>query len=147
MKIILFQDVPGVGRKNEVKDVSDGYARNFLFPRNLAKPATEQAIKVLTLQKSREEHEKSEEYQKHKTIEDKLKSLTLTFKVKIGEKGRAFGSVTALKVKQALEKQGINVEKDWIELKESIKTTGEHKIKIKFPQRFSAEVKILVEAE
>lgn len=147
MKVILLQDVQNVGRKSDVKDVSDGYARNFLFPRNLAKPATEQALKNLTAQKSHEEREKSEEYQKSKTLVEKLKSLTLTFKVKIGVKGRAFGSVTAVKVRDALKKKGIEVEKDWVQLEESIKTTGEKTVKIKLPHELVGEVKVAVEAE
>ncbi len=102
MKVILSQDVSSVGRKNEVKDVSDGFARNFLFPKSLAKPATESSLKALTGQRAREEREKSEEYQSAKTIVEKLKSLTLTFKVKLGEKGRAFGSVTAVKIRDRL---------------------------------------------
>lgn len=147
MKVILLQDINHLGKKNDVKDVSDGYARNFLFPRNLAKPATADALKNLTVQKSHEEQEKSAEQKKHEALVEKLKSLTLQFKVKMGEKGRAFGSVTALKIQQALEKQGVKVEKDWIELKESIKTTGEYKIKVKSPQGLEGEVKVVVEAE
>ena len=147
MKIIFLKDIPQVGRKNEVKDVSDGYARNFLFPRNLAKPATADALKNLTVQKTHEEEEKSVEQKKQEAFMEKLKSITLTFKVKIGEKGRAFGSVTPLKISKELEKHGIKIEKESVELEESIKTTGEHAVKIKFPQGFSGEVKILVEGE
>lgn len=180
MKVFFLQDIPNVGRKNEVKDVSDGYARNFLFPRNLAKPATADALKNLTVQKSHEEQEKSAEQKKYEALVEKLKSLTLQFKVKMGGKGkktsglfagslldeaskasvvrkrsqafpdegkRAFGSVTPLKIQQALEKHGVKVEKDWIKLKESIKTTGEHKVTVKLPQGFEGEVKILVEKE
>ena len=147
MKVILLQDTPNVGRKNEVKDVSDGYARNFLFPRNLAKPATEAALKMLAAEKVREEREKSEEYQKYKTLVDKLKSLTLTFKVKLGIKGRAFGSVTAVKIRDALKRQGIEIEKEWVLLGGPIKTTGEKLIKIKLPYELMGEAKIVVEAE
>jgi len=144
MKVILLQDVPNLGRKNDIKDVSDGYARNFLFPRNLAKSATSEALKAVALQKEREEREKSEEYQKYKALVEKLKSLTLSFKVKLGIKGRAFGSVTAVKIREELKKQGIEVEKEWILLEEPIKTTGEYFIKIKLPQGLTGEVKIIV---
>jgi len=180
MKVILLQDIPKVGRKNEVKDVSDGFARNFLLARNLAKPATASAIDVLSRQITRETKEKSEEQQKNQTIVEKINKTVLKFKVKVGEKGkktnglfagsllteasqasvirkrsqgfpeegnRAFGSVTPLKITEALKKQGVEIEKDWISLEESIKTTGEHKVKIKFPQGVSGEVKIIVEAE
>lgn len=147
MKIILLQDIPKLGKKHDVKDVSDGYARNFLFPRNLAKPATETALKTVVAEKNKAEQEKSTEFQKYKSLVEKLKALVLNFKVKLGEKGRAFGSVTAVKIRDALKKRGVEVEKDWIELEESIKTTGEKTIKIKFPQGITSEVKIVVESE
>lgn len=161
MRVILLEDLLHLGKKHEVKDVSDGYARNFLFPRNLAKPATEQALKALTLQKAREEREKSAEYQKYKVIGDKLKSLILTFKVKIsapkgrdlaskgggGARGRAFGSVTAVKIRDALKKQKIEVEKEWILLEEPIKISGEKRVKIKLPHELIGELKVVVESE
>lgn len=147
MKIILLKDVQHIGRKNDIKDVSGGYARNFLFPQNLAKPATETAIKVMTAEKERREKEKSAEYQKYKALAEKLKSLTLVFKVKIGGKGRTFGSVTAVKIRDALKKQGVEVQKDCVLLEESIKTAGEKVVKIKFPNDIVSEVKIVVEAE
>lgn len=147
MKIILLQDIPKQGHKNEVKNVSAGYARNFLFPRNLAKPATEAALKTLAEQKAREAREKSEEYQKYKAMAEKMKSLTLTLKIKVGERGRAFGSVTAVKIRDALKKQGVEIEKEWIELDEPIKTTGEHIVKVKLPQNATETVKVVVAAE
>lgn len=147
MKVILLQDVPKLGKKNEVREVSDGYARNFLFAKNLAKPATPEALKILAKQKQSEEREKSEELQKYKASVDKLKSLVLGFKVKIGAKGRAFGSVTAAKIQEALGKQGIKVERSWIALKESIKTGGEHSVEVRFPHNLVGKVKIVVEAE
>ncbi len=147
MKVILLQDIQNLGIKNDVKNVADGYARNFLFPRNFAKPATGQALKTLEVQKTRQEREKSEEYQKYKSLVDKLKSLTLVFRVKLGENSRAFGSVTAVKIRDALKKQGIEVEKDWVLLEQSIKNTGERMVKINFPHNFTGEVKIVVESE
>lgn len=147
MKVILLQDIPKIGNKNEVKDVSDGFARNFLFPQKLAKPATNEAVKELMRQKEREEHKRSQEFQITKGLVDKLKSLVLHFKVKMGEKGKAFGSVTAVKIREALAKQEINVEKDSILLKDSIKTTGEHVVRIKLPFGMEGEVKMVIEAE
>lgn len=147
MRVILLQDIPHLGKKNDVRDVSPGYGRNFLFPGNLAKPATENALKALAGQKVLEEREKSEEYQRYKSFVEKLKSLTLNFKVKIGARGRAFGSVTAVKIRDALKKQGIEVEKEWVLLEDSIKTIGERKVKIKLPNDLTGEVKVVVEAE
>lgn len=180
MRVILQEDIPTLGKRHDIKDVRDGFARNFLFPRNLAKPATIEALGALEARKTREEKEKSEDYQRYKALAERLKNTVLNFKVKIGEKGkktnglfagsllteaskasvvqkrsrgfseggkRAFGSVTPLKIKEALKKQSIMVEKDWILLEESIKTTGEHKVKIKLPQGMTGEVKVVVEAE
>jgi large subunit ribosomal protein L9 len=147
MKVILLQDIKNIGKKGETKNVSDGYARNFLFARNLAKPATEEALKELETLKANEMRAKSEEYNRYKTLAEKLQTLALSFKVKVGEKGRAFGSVTQLKIQQALKKEGVAVEKEWILLDEPIKTTGEKAVKIKFPNNLTAEVKIIIEPE
>jgi large subunit ribosomal protein L9 len=181
MRVILLQDVAKLGKKNEVKEVSDGYARNFLFAKNLAKPATPDVLRALEAQKDRQEQERSGEYQRYKAIVEKLKSLELRFKVKIGEKGkktgglfagslpytpvrkangndrqsqgfaeggkRAFGSVTQTKIKEALGKQGIQIDKESILLDDSIKTTGERTVKIKFPHNLIGEVKVIVESE
>lgn len=147
MKVILLQDIPKLGRKSEVKEVSDGYARNFLFSRNLAKPATDSTLKELSKQKEIAEKNRAEEQGKIMEAVEKLKSLVLNFKVKIGEKGKAFGSVTGAKIAAELKKKGIEVEKEAIDLKESIKTMGKHTVKIEFPQNIQGEVKIAVEKE
>ena len=147
MKVIILQDVLHVGRKGEVKEVSDGHARNFLIPRGLAKPATEAALRGLAAQKERTRRELTEGYQKYKAVAEKLKSLTLNFKLKVGEKGRSFGSVTAVKIRDALKKQGVPVEKEWVLLEEPIKTVGETEVEIKFPQELKGRVKVIVETE
>lgn len=147
MKVILTQDVQNIGRKYDVKEVRDGYARNFLIPQKIAIPATDAALKALEAQKIKAEREKSEEYQLYRKVVEKLKGLVLHLKLKVTESGRAFGSVSAVKIRDALKKEGIVVEKDWIDIKGPIKTTGEQTVGIKFPQGFHGEVKIVVEAE
>lgn len=147
MKVILLQDVAALGRKRDIKDVSDGYGRNFLIPRKLAMPATPGAMQALTAQKEREEQEKSEQYGKYNVSAEKLKFTTLVFKTKIGEKGKAFGSISAIKIRDALKKEGIAVDKEWIALEDPIKTTGEHIVVVKFPHEIMAEVKVIVQAE
>lgn len=147
MKVILLQDIPTLGKKNDTKEVSNGYARNFLLPRNLAIPATADALQAVVVSKEREVREKSEEYQKHKALAERLAVITLKFVVKVGEKGRAFGSVTATKIRDALKKEGIAVEKEWVLLEDPIKVIGEHLVKIKFPPDFSGTVKVTVAAE
>lgn len=147
MKVILWKDVPALGRKNDVKEVSGGYARNFLLPQKLAQLATDAAITLLAAKKERGEREKMEDEQKYKIAAEKLKTAVISFKVKMGEKGKAFGSITAAKISDAMKKQGIAVEKEWIVLDEPIKTTGERAIEIKFPHGIVGEAKIIVEAE
>ena len=142
-----MQDVQSVGRKYDVKEVRDGYARNFLFPRALAAPATGSALKTLAADKERAEETRARDYQTYRALVEKMKLTTLTFTMKMGEKGKAFGSITAVKIRDALKKQGIAVDKDWILLEEPIKTTGEHTIQIKLPQDIKTEVKVVVEAE
>lgn len=147
MRVILSQDIPTLGRKNEVKEVRDGYARNFLLPKNLARPATAEALKLVAATAEKETREKLEEHQKHQKLTEQLGTIALTFAVKVGEKGRAFGSVTAVKIRDALRREGIAVEKEWILLEEPIKATGEHVVRIKFPHEVEGQVKIIVTAE
>lgn len=147
MKVILLQDVQMVGRKNEVKEVRDGYARNFLLPRKLAEVASGYALKTVAARKEKEAREQSEDYQRYKALVEQLKTITLHFKMKVAEKGRAFGSVTAAKVRDALKMHTIEIEKEWIVLEESIKTTGAHQVKIKFPHGVKGEVNVVVEGE
>lgn len=147
MKVILLQDVPALGRKNDIKDVSDGYGRNFLLPHKLAMSATPNAVAALASQKTRAEQGIATERAEHQAIAEKLAGMTLLLKTKIGEKGKAFGSVTAAKIRDALKQQGIAVEKEWIALAEPIKTMGEHTVEIKFPHGIVGKTKIIVEAE
>lgn len=147
MKVILLRDIPALGRKNEVKEVSGGYARNFLLPQKFAEPATDAALATLAAKKTREERQKTEEENRYRDAAEKLKDTTLSFKLKMGERGKAFGSVTAQKIADGLKKQGMTVEKDWIMQDESIKAAGEHGVIIRFPHGISAQVKIVVEPE
>ena len=146
MKVILLQDVRNVGRKNEVKEVNDGFARNFLLSKKLALPASDSTVKILNQQKANQEKEKNKEKEKYIQLVEKMKNLFLEFKTKVGEKGKTFGSISSAEIKEALKKKGIAVEKDWIET-EHIKTTGEKIVKISFPQGISGEVKVIIEAE
>jgi len=147
MKVILKEDILHIGKRYDVKEVSDGYARNFLLPRKLAEIATESGLKALEARRERAEREKSEECARLQALAEKLKLMQLSFKVKMGEKGKAFGSITPAKIRDALKKQGIAVEKEWILLGEPIKTMGEHTVPIKFPQDVKGEARVIMEAE
>ena len=147
MKVILLADVPALGRKGEVKEVSGGYARNFLLPRRLVEPATDAAVAGLAAKKIRTERGKAEEEKKYRAIAEKLKTTVISFTIKVGEKGKAFGSINALKIQEALAQQSVHVEKEWIMLDEPIKATGEKSIPIEFPHNVKGEIRITISAE
>ncbi len=132
MKVILLQDVPGTGRKYDVKEVRDGYGRNFLIARNLAKLATPQAIKKIEEEKKiQEEERKIQEDLLEKTLAG-LENLKITIDAKENEKGHLFAGIHIKEIREALKKQHhLEIPEDMIELNKPIKETGEHKIKIK----------------
>ena len=147
MKVIFTKDVPAVGKKDEVKNVSDGYARNFLFPKGLARSATENAIKNLTHALAEKQKTSTLRNDHAQTVAERLKTITLHFKTKIGEKGKSFGSISSAKIQQELEKKGISVRKEDVLLEEPIKTLGEKTIPIRLHPELTAEVKIVIESE
>ena len=145
MKIILLKEIEQLGKPGDVKQVSDGYAKNFLIPRGLAEAATASALKNLAHKQAkttaRLEHEKTA----LEKLAEKLRTITLRFILGVGEKGQTFGSISSQDIVEKLAEQGINVEKKWIELEQSIKSSGEHDIKVKFPHHVVAEIKVIVE--
>lgn len=132
MKVLLLKDIPDVGRKNEVKEVNDGFARNFLLLKKLAVPATDDKIKAVEAEKKTAEQKQSSEQKRFQDLADKLKSIEIVIATKIGEKGKAFGSIGSNQIKKALDAKGVSIEEEWILLDEPIKTTGSKKIDIKF---------------
>lgn len=147
MKVILLEDIAKKGKKFEVKDVRGGYARNFLLPRKLAGLATPQALRQLESRRLAEERRREAEKKNHETLVERLPSIPLAFTLKMTEAGTAFGSVSAADIHDALTKKGIAVEKSWIDLDEPIKTTGEHRVKIKFPHGIAGDIPITIQAE
>jgi len=144
MRVALLKDVPDLGKKGDVKDVSDGYGRNFLIRNRLVEILTPQVAK--RLEQEREKEEKTAAALKNQTLvlKEKIEKLKLVLKTKIGESGQVFGSITPTKILAELEKNGIKLEKDQL-LSKSIKTLGESKIKIKLPQEIEAELQIIIE--
>jgi len=144
MKIILLKDVPDLGKKGDIKDVSDGYGRNFLIRNRLVEILTPQVAK--RLEQEREKEEKTAAALKNQTLvlKEKIEKLKLVLKTKIGESGQVFGSITPTKILAELKKNGIKLEKDQV-LSKPIKTLGESKIKIKLPQGIDAELQIIIE--
>ena len=147
MKIIFTKDVPAVGKKDEVKNVSDGYARNFLFLKGLARPATANALKNLTRALAEKQKTSTLRNDHAQTVAERLKTITLHFKTKIGEKGKSFGSISSAKIQQELKKKGITVRKEDILLEEPIKTAGEKTVLLRLHPELTTEVKILIDKE
>jgi len=146
MKVILLQDVKGTGKKNDVVEVSDGYARNMLFKKNLAKEATSVEINSLKIKQQAEEFHKQEEIKAIKAQAKQINGQKIVCKVKAGENGKIFGSVTAKEIADTLAEAGYSVDKRKILLKDSIKSVGEYTIEIKFLPDTVAKIILKVEA-
>lgn len=143
MKVILKADIKGVGKKDEVINASDGYARNFLFPKNLAVEANAENMSKLKAKKDSNAYKKSQEKEEAKKIAEKLSKILLKIPVKAGENGKIFGGVSSKEIAENLEKQySIKVDKKKIDLKETIKTLGMFTIEIKLYEGVVGELKI-----
>jgi large subunit ribosomal protein L9 len=147
MKVIFLQDVKGKGKKGEVKNVSEGYARNFLFPKNLASEATPGAMATLQGQQKSEEKKQQAQLEEAEALKAKLAEMTITIKTKTGEGGRVFGSVTSKQIADGLKEQGIKIDKRKIELADPIKSLGYMNVPIKIHSQVTATVKVHVTEE
>ncbi len=145
MKVILLDNIKGVGKKDEVINASDGYARNYLFPKKLAIEANAENMSKLKNKQDSAQHKKNVEKEKAIEIANKLKNLTLIIKVKAGDNGKIFGGVTAKEISEELKSQfNIDVDKKKIVLNENIKNLGDFNITIKLFEGVSGIVKINV---
>lgn len=143
MKVILKADIKGVGKKDEVINASDGYARNFLFPKNLAVEANAENMSKLKAKKDSNAYKKSQEKEEAKKIAEKLSKILLKIPVKAGENGKIFGGVSAKDISEAFEKQhNIKIDKKKIDLKETIKTLGIHTVSIKLFEGVIGKIKV-----
>lgn len=147
MKIILLNDVKGIGKKYEVKEVAAGHAVNFLIPRKMAEAATPAKIQEIENHKIRQEKALKEDLKERRELADKIKGFDLTIPIKMGEKGKTFGSVSAARITGELEKKGLAVGKGKIILEKSIKDTGEHKVTVDFGGGIQTEIKVKIVAE
>lgn len=148
MKVILKENIKGVGKKDEVINASDGYARNYLFPKKLAVEANAENMSKLNAKKASEDRKKELEKEESKKVAEQLKNITLEIKVKAGENGKIFGGVTSKEISDNLEKQfKIKVDKKKIDMKENIKNIGLFNIEIKLYEGIVGVVKVNVVAE
>ena len=148
MKVILKADIKGVGRKDEVINASDGYARNFLLPKNLAVEANNDNMAKLKAKQNAIQYQKNQEKEEAMKVADKLEKILVKVKVKAGENGKIFGGVSAKEIAQELEKEyKIKVDKKKIDLKETIKTLGTQVVEIKLFEGVIGKVKVDVISE
>ena len=144
MRVILLQDVEKLGKKYDIKEVSDGYARNFLIPKNLARPATKEALKWLETQKEIEAKKAEEDLKKIQELATAIDGQEIIIPLKVGEKGQLFETVTSQKISEKLKELGFDIKKSQIDLVEPIKELGEFPIKIKFEHNLEAEIKVII---
>jgi len=145
MKVILQKDVKGLGKKGEVVNASDGHARNYLIPRGLAKKASEGNIHNLKQKKKAKKRRRERELEEAKEKAESLEGEMFTFKVKAGENGRLFGSVTTNDIADKIEQEtGQKIDKRKIDLNDNIRTLGTKKVSIKLHKNVTANVKVKV---
>ncbi len=131
MKVVLLKDIRNVGKRDEIISVSDGYARNFLFPQKLAAEATPGALKEIARKRAAQDAREAEQRAEAQAKAELLKNKMITLEVKCGDKGRLYGSVTAAEVAEALEKQhGIQVDKRKLDIGEPIREIGVREISV-----------------
>ncbi|MCK4259401.1 MAG: 50S ribosomal protein L9 [Halanaerobiales bacterium] len=144
MKVILLKNVKNVGKEGQVLNVTDGYGRNYLIPRGLAKEATEGSLADLKHIQKITEKKKEKELKEAQKLKKQLEETVLEIKVKAGSGGRLFGSVTNSDIAGVLKKKGYKVDKRKIQLKENIKELGEHTVIIKLHSDVIASIEVKV---
>lgn len=148
MKVILLQDVKALGKKGEIVDVSDGYARNFILPKKVGLEANNQNMNNLRLQKKKEEKIAQDNLDAAKKLAGELEAGKVELSIKVGEGGKTFGSVSSKEIGAAVKEQmGLEVDKKKIQLKDTIKVLGTHVVPIKLHPEVVAELKVVVTEE
>lgn len=147
MKVILLKDVEKVGKKFEVKEIKDGFARNFLFPQGLAKPATREAMIWLETQKEILGKKEEEDLKKAQGLASGIDDQEVIILVKVGDEGQLFESVNSQKIADKLKEMGFNVKKSQIELEKPIEDLGESQVKVKFEHNLETHVRVIVVKE
>lgn len=145
MKVILTQDVKKVGKKGELLEVKDGYARNALFPKGLAVEANAVNLNQRKLEQKSEDKRKQQELDDAQAVANTINDKEVKLTVKVGEGGKVFGSVTSKEIAEALQKEyGVKIDKKKIQLKEAIKGLGGQKVSIKLHPSVTATISVLV---
>lgn len=144
MKVVFLQDVPKQGLKGEVKNVSEGFARNFLFPRNLAKVVTPEVLKELEQQRLADQRREEQAVAAARDLAKKIAEHTVTLHVKTGEGGKTFGAITSKQIADALHEAGFDIDKKKIVLHDAIRHVGESEVPVRLHHDVTAKVKVVV---
>ena len=147
MKILLLSDVKGQGKKGEIIEVNDGYARNFLIKKGLAKEANAAVINETNQKNAAEARKRQMELDAAKAMAKELEGRVVDIKVKCGETGKLFGAVTAKEISEKLENMGFNVDKKKVVLKENLKSVGLFDVDLKLYQGVVAKIKVKIDVE
>lgn len=148
MKVILLQDVKALGKKGEIVNVNDGYARNFILPKKLGVEANGKNMNDLKLQKANEEKVAQQLLDDAKELAKKIEAGKVELTIKVGEGGRTFGSISTKEISIAAKEQmGYEIDKKKIQLKDAIKTLGTHMVAVKLHAKVTAELKVVVTEE
>ena len=146
MKVILMEDVKALGKKGQIVEINDGYARNFVLPKKLGLEATPKNLNDLKLKKQNDEKVAAENLADAKAMAAKLSGVTVKTKVKVGEGGKTFGSVSSKEISEELEKQhSIKIDKKKIVVKDPIKAVGSYTVAVKLHPEVTADLKVSVE--
>jgi large subunit ribosomal protein L9 len=146
VRVILKAEVPRLGRTGDIKDVADGYARNYLLPKGLAIEATGGELKHLAQERQAEKTKKDRAHQDAEELAKRLGEVTLVFRLKAGEHGKTFGSVTAKEVAEALKKEAkAEIDKTKIVLREPLRSLGVHKVEVRLLADVRADVTVAIE--
>jgi len=147
MKIILIKDVEKLGKKYEIKEVSSGYARNYLIPKDLAIQASEKLLKWAEAQREKEEKKADEKLKKVSEFVSAIDGLEIEITVKVGKEDQFFEKINQQKISEGLKELGFEIKKSQIELEKPLEELGEFPVKIKFEHNLEAEVKIIITEE
>ncbi|KKR49143.1 MAG: 50S ribosomal protein L9 [Candidatus Magasanikbacteria bacterium GW2011_GWC2_40_17] len=147
MKVLLRQEVPGLGHKGEVKEVAEGYGRNFLLAQNKAVPATTENLRNWETEKNKVAHQIQNQKEILKKIAGRLQGLTLEFEEKTDDKGQLFGGISSAHLVATLSKIGLTIEKNQIVLDKAFKKVGKYPVKIKLGQGIAAEIKVIIKSQ
>ena len=144
MKVILLQDIDKLGKKNEIKEVADGYARNLLIPKKMAVLASKSEILKLEAQKKIDTENAEKELIIFQELASQIDGFDLEISAKAKDDNKLFGAITSAIISEELKKNNFEIDKDQIKLKEPIKEIGDYKVQIEFPHNLEAKIKVIV---